>query len=95
MYVVVPVSIIPGEHLSTSQIHWTIWLSSVWLAAGPREALCYKAGMGEVWTWVVLAGFVEALWRLILQNLPTGDISPLFLWKSEGRKEKKHNTYCE
>ena len=28
---------------------------------------------------VVLASFVEALWRVILQNLPAGGISPLFL----------------
>lgn len=94
MYVAVPVSIIPGEHLSTSQIHETIWLSTAWLAAYPREALCYKAGKGEVWAWVVLAGFVEALWRVILQNLPAGDISPLFLWKSEGKKKTTHNSFC-
>jgi hypothetical protein len=25
-------------------------------------------------------------WIVILQNLPAGDISPLFLWKSKGRK---------
>lgn len=71
-------------------------LALVWVTGSPsRGGPLLQSRPGGVWAWVVLAGLVEALWRLILQNVPAGAIGPLFLWKSEGRKEKKHNTFCE